>query len=218
MTFRQWPSGLPPAIEQWTVQLPGRAARLSEPPFDKLEPLVDAARFGLLPYFDRPFAFFGHSMGALVAFELAHALRRDGIGGLVHLLVAGRRAPHLADTDEPFYSLPDDEFRKELRQLKGTPPDVLDHPEIMELMMPVLRADFAACETYVYRRRPPLQVPISAYAGVHDEHVSVPLMEAWHEHTAAGFALRRFPGDHFFLHSAAGPLLQAISLDLGYQF
>src|SRR5437763_15337105 len=140
--FRAWQKGLSEAIEVCPVQLPGRGARISEPPFTELSPLVRAAAQALAPHLDKPFAFFGHSMGALICFELARHLRKDGGPQPVHLFVSGRCGPQTPR--EPFAGdLPDSEFQEMLRRYNGTPEEVLENRELMELLLPAVRADFA---------------------------------------------------------------------------
>lgn len=213
--FRGWQAEVPPEIEICPVQLPGRESRLREERLDSVEAVLDALPRALEPYLDLPFAFFGHSMGALLAYELTHRLERDGRSLPARLLLSGRRAPQVPDDEPPIYDLPDDEFKAELRKLNGTPEAVLEHPELMELLLPVLRADFTLCETYEYEPRAPLPVPISAYGGLSDHKVEREALEAWSERTRGGFKLRMFEGDHFFLHGPArGDLIRAVVQDL----
>lgn len=212
--FRHWLVDLPRDIEVLPVQMPGHESRLKEPLFSDLEPLVEDLRRDLAPHFDVPFALFGHSMGALIAFELARRLVGDGSTGPVHLFVSGRRAPHVADADEGRHRLTDAELVEEVRGLNGSPAGVLQDPELMELLLPVLRADFAICERYEYRSGAPLRCGISVFSGTEDPEVRPEDVVAWREHTLGTFEVRMFPGDHFFLHGARRPLLEAIAEDL----
>jgi len=212
--FYPWLDYLPTAIEVCPVQLPGRETRLSEPLFTRMGPLVRAAAQALLPYLDKPFAFFGHSLGALVSFELARYLRREHGLSPVHLFVSGHNAPQLPDRDPPIHDLPEPEFLEELRRLNGTPEEVLQHPELRELIFPILRADFEVCDTYVYEPDDPLNCPISAFGGLRDEHLSREGLEAWREQTIASFSLRMFPGDHFYLNTDRPLLLRALAREL----
>jgi medium-chain acyl-[acyl-carrier-protein] hydrolase len=168
----------------------------------------------LRPHFDKPFAFFGHSNGGLMVFELARALRREGGPMPLQLLVGGRPAPQLEITDPPIHALPHDEFIQELRRFAGTPDEVLENAEIMELIMPLLRADFAMGETYQYVPEPPLDLPISAYGGQLDADVSEEQVQAWREQTTGEFRMRMFPGDHFFINSDRAQVLAEVSRDL----
>src|SRR6266404_5241949 len=162
-TFRSWQHGLPESIEAFPIQLPGRGGRLSEAPLHHLQEIIEALARALAPFFDKPFAFFGHSMGALIGLELSRWLRRERNLIPVHLFVSGRRAPQLSETEPPTYNLPEPEFIERLRRLNGTPQEVLDHPELMQLMIPLLRADFSVCETYEYKSEPPLDCPLTVF-------------------------------------------------------
>lgn len=212
--FAAWPNVLPPGIELYAVQLPGRESRLRESPYTSLPPLVADVAEVVRPMLDRPFAFFGHSMGALVAFELARYLRRRHNLTPVLLCASGHRAPHLPDPHPPAYVMPEPELISELRRLNGTPREVLEHPELLQLVLPILRADFEVCETYAYAADRPLECPIVACGGLEDTDVSREEVAAWREQTSAAFALRMFPGDHFFLHSARPLLLQTLAREL----
>jgi medium-chain acyl-[acyl-carrier-protein] hydrolase len=185
-----------------------------EPPFTQLEPLIQELTRVLLPYLDKPFAFFGHSMGTLVSFELARILRKEYDLSPVHLFVSGRRAPQVPDPDPPIHTLPEREFLDELRRYNGTPESVLENPELMQLFLPTLRADFAVLETYVYTPEPLLDCPITAFGGLEDWKASCDDLEAWREQTTADFSLQMFPGDHFFVHSVQPLLLQSLSKTL----
>lgn len=214
--YYPWADLLPPAIEVCPVQLPGHGTRLREPLATRLAPQVEALAAGLAPAFDRPFAFFGHSMGALLSFELARTLRRQGRPGPMHLFVSGHGAPHLPDRNPPLHALPDDQFVAKLRELNGTPEEVLRHQELLQLLTPILRADFAVCETYVYQPEPPLDCPISAYGGLGDGYVNRDELAAWQAQTTGRFSLRMFPGDHFYLNNPSNRthLLMALAREL----
>ena len=209
--FYSWPSELTTDVELCAVQLPGREDKLLEPPFVRLEPLTEALADALQPHLDKPFAFFGHSMGALIAFEFARQLRRQKRAGPAHLFVAGHRAPHLPDRRPPIHHLPDELLIEELRRLKGTPEEILEHAELSRLLFPLVRADFALCETYSYLPEPPLDCPIAAIGGIEDAEVAGNELAAWREHTRGAFHLQMLPGDHFFLHNARPLLLDILS-------
>lgn len=214
MGFRSWPNSLPPTVEVCPVELPGRGTRLKEPPFTRLSPLVQAIAHAILPHLDKPFAFFGHSMGALVSFELTRLLRRNYSRSPVHLFVSASRAPQVPDPDPPIHALPEPEFLEELRCLNGTPKEVLENTELMQLLLPILRADFAVIETYVYAPEPAQDFPITAFGGLQDREVSCDALEAWREQTSASFSLQMLPGNHFFIQSAQPLLLQFLSREL----
>ena len=213
-TFRKWPDFLPERVEICAVQLPGRGSRIQEPPLRRISDLVPMIAQAIIGYEDLPMAFFGHSMGAIIAFELARYLRKTRNVNLVHLFVSGRRAPQVP-LDEPMtHNLPEPEFIETLRTLNGTPKEVFEHPELLELMIPVLRADFAVCQTYDYTHEPPLDCPITAFGGLKDGEVTREQLEAWRKQTTASFSLRMLPGDHFFINSAQPLFFELISRDL----
>ena len=212
--FRTWPDGLPADVEVCPVQFPGRGTRPTETLFTQLPPLVQALAQALVPLLDRPFAFFGHSLGALVGFELARQLRRQSGVQPVRLFVSADRAPQNPHRDRPIHVLPDGEFLAELRRLNGIPEKVFEEAELMQILLPVLRADLAVYETYVYSIEPPLTCPISTFGGLQDHRVSRGDLEAWRDQTSGSFSLRMFPGDHFFLNTAQPLLLQVLSHEL----
>ena len=212
--FRTWPDGLPTDVEVCPVQFPGRGTRLKEAPFTRLSSLVEALAEALVPLLDKPFAIFGHSLGALAGFELARQLRRQFGIQPVRLFVSADRAPQIPPRDRPIHALSEGDFLTELRRLNGIPEMILEDAELMQLVIPIVRADVAAYETYVYATEPPLDCPISGFGGLEDRRVSRADLEAWREQTSASFSLRMFPGDHFFLNTAQSPLLQVLSQEL----
>lgn len=185
-----------------------------EPPFTELSPLIQALAHALFPLLDKPFALFGHSLGALVSFELARHLRRQYGLHPVHLFVAAGRAPQIPHRGLPMHTLPEAEFVAQLRCLNGTPKEVFGHAELMEIVLPLLRADFAVYETYVYSSEPPLNCPISTFGGLQDCNVSRGDLEAWRDQTTGSFSSRMFPGDHFFLNTTQPLLLRVLSQEL----
>ena len=209
--FRGWAEALPAEVEACPVQLPGRENRMREPAFDRLEPLVEALAGALERWRDLPYAVLGHSNGALIAFELARHARRTGAPGPVHLFASGRRAPHLPSRVRDVHRLPQDELVAELAELGGMPREVLEHPELLALLVPLLRADMALTETYEHRDEPPFDAPITALTGTEDAKVSLAEAEAWGLHTRGGFRLHAFPGDHFYLFSSRERVLPVLS-------
>ncbi len=209
--FRTWSRYLPPSIEVYPVQLPGRENRLLEKPFSHLPDLVEYLGQNLLPYLNGPYIFFGHSMGALISFELARYLRRKGhTPAPMHLYIASHRAPQLPDPHPATYHLPEPEFIAELRRLQGTPEEVLQSPELLQLILPLLRADFTLCQTYQYTAEPPFTCPISAFGATQDSEVTCEAVAAWEKQTDSLFKLHFFEGNHFFLHTEQIPFLQAL--------
>jgi len=212
--FRLWTRESTEGIEVCPVQLPGRENRFGEPAICRLDALVEAMLEPLLPLLDRPFAFFGHSFGGLVAWELARALERRGHTGLVRLFVSASVAPKYVEGRPPIHRLADAEFLEALRGLNGFPAEVFEHPELLRLTMPVMRADMEAYDTFVDTSRRPVRVPISVFMGTDDATVAREHAAAWGEQTRAGFSLRLFEGDHFFIHSQRTKVLRAIVHDL----
>ncbi len=215
--FRSWAgSESIPDIEVCAVQLPGREARITESPVGDIRQLVKTLREELEPYLERPFAFFGHSIGALVSFELARELRRSAGVQPRHLFASGCPAPHLPGS-ERIFDLPDDEFLERLHGFNGTPPEVLNHPELMQLMLPALRADLSLRDRYLYGEEPPLTCPITAFGGMSDHLVDSLMSRAWRRHTNQRFQLWLFQGDHFFLRSAQETMLETLFSELAIQ-
>lgn len=199
--YRPWLELLPPEIELCAVQLPGRENRLREKPFSSLTDLVAALVPALVPRFDRPFALFGHSMGAMLAFELARALREAGHAQPQRLFVSGRRAPHLPETEAPMHRLDDAALVAEIgRRYGGIPAEVLQHRDLLELLLPGLRADMTAVETHVHAAGAPLGCPLQVFGGSADARATPEQLEAWSAHAAADHGVRIFPGGHFYLN------------------
>jgi medium-chain acyl-[acyl-carrier-protein] hydrolase len=209
-TFTSWSRDFPAAIGVCPVHLPGRGRRLHEPAFTDLLETVRVLSAALLPFLDRPFALFGHSMGALIAYELARTFEREGGRVPAVVFVSGRGAPHIVDPDPPTYLLPPGAFEAELRRLNGTPVEVLDNLEAMSLVLPTLRADFQAVQTYRYAPGPPLSVPIEVFGGDDDEDVPIEHLEEWGRHTRAGRSVTVLPGDHFFITQSREALVERI--------
>jgi surfactin synthase thioesterase subunit/glycosyltransferase involved in cell wall biosynthesis len=208
--YRAWREPLAGAARVCPVRLPGRETRAAERPLERLGPLVEALAESIRPYLDRPYAFFGHSMGAGIAFELCRALRRQGQTPPRCLMVSGARAPQsrLDYVPGPEPALRD--FIEELRRLEGFPPSVLANPELMRLALPVLLADARLYRNYAYEPGPPLEIPLFAYGGDADPNVTSEHLDAWCEQAGDGFERREFPGGHFYLESAQEALLAAI--------
>jgi medium-chain acyl-[acyl-carrier-protein] hydrolase len=207
-SFRGWASSLPQDVEVVPVHLPGREQRFAEPAFTALAPLVETLANDLS--FDSPFAFFGHSMGALIAFELARKHPPQA------LLVSGHRAPHLPHLGPKFHTAPDDILKRELKRLGGTQAQLLQDDDFMRIVLPTLRADWTLWETYQHVERGPLETPITVFGGADDTEASYFELLEWQRQTTQAFRLRVFPGDHFFLTSAKRLFLKALSEELTY--
>jgi medium-chain acyl-[acyl-carrier-protein] hydrolase len=214
--YRSWGDELPAEIDVCPVQLPGREGRIREPAARSMDELVDATAEGLAAELDAgPFALFGHSMGAVAAYELARRRRDAGAPEPLHLFASARSAPGTPRLDEPIHDLPPERFRQRLRELDGTPAQVLAHPELMALLEPLLRADFAVNETWEPQPAEPLSCPLTAVGGLGDDHVPRQHLEAWRGATRGAFKLHLLPGDHFFLNGPArGDLLRIVARGL----
>lgn len=216
--YTSWSDKLPADVlretELWSVRLPGREPSRTKPLYTELPSLLAALSPAITSRLTPSYAFFGHSMGALVCFELARALRSQGAIGPAHMIVSGHRAPGLPDRHRPVHKLPDIAIVAKLRRLGGTPDGVLENPELMEMYLPLLRADFAVCETYVYEHREPLECSVTALGGTDDPQVSREDLAAWRAHTRGSFSFHMFPGSHFYLQDAQSLVLPVLAQDL----
>jgi medium-chain acyl-[acyl-carrier-protein] hydrolase len=207
--FATWTELLPWEIELWPVQLPGRGRRALEPAYAAVGPLAGALAGPLAdawaaePGPAPQLAIFGHSMGALVGFELARELRRRGGPAPRHLLVAGRPAPQLLPRYSPLADLPDAELFEQMHRRYGYALPAADGPldELLEAMRPTVRADLRVSETYVHAEEPPLDCPITAFGGLADPTLTREELDAWRHQTRGPFRTRMLPGGHFFLET-----------------
>jgi medium-chain acyl-[acyl-carrier-protein] hydrolase len=206
--FRPWRPLLAPHVDALPVILPGRESRVRELPYRRMEQLLDPLCEAIEPYLDRPYAFFGHSLGSIVAYEVARRFTPRC------LVVSGRRAPRSATTRRLFSSLPDGEFLAEIGQLGGTPPEVLEQTQLIRMLMPALRADFELNEAYRVLPGPRLTCPLIAYMGTDDPEVDAAELLAWHEESAGEFTMRVFPGGHFYLMGGRTDVSSALRQDL----
>lgn len=213
--YADWRQPIPQQVLLQVVQLPGRGARFREAPLRSIGGMALGVMQALQQDPDpRPLVFFGHSMGALVAFETARLMRRSGMRLPCRLLLSGYIAPHLGYPEPPIHALSDAEFGDRLREYEGTPAEVLQHPELLSLLMPMVRADFAAVETYSYQTEGALPCPIAAFGGHNDTMIPEAAIAAWREHTRAGFSMQMFEGGHFFIHTARDALLARVVADI----
>ena len=200
-----------PEVEVIWVQQPGRGARFSEEPYTGVQATADEIAAGLNMYADAPFAFYGHSLGAVIAFEVARKLRRDGNRMPCHLFVGAARAPHLERIQPSLRNLSDEVFLNAVHtRYAGIPAAVSDEPELMQLFLPLLRADFTAYETYTCVEEPPLSCPITAFTGSEDPIVKLDAVQQWASHTNEKFTAHVLPGDHFFLNANSALLTKKI--------
>ncbi|MCM2416780.1 alpha/beta fold hydrolase [Streptomyces sp. RKAG293] len=212
--FRPWRALLPPQIEVCPVILPGREARIEETPYTRMADLLDPLCEGLAPYLDRPYALFGHSMGAAVAYEVARRFDGDPVRAPRRLLVSGRRAPHLAARRRAFAGLDDADFLQAVAQLGGIPEEVLRHRELVRMFLPGLRADFAVNETYRPSEGPPLTCPVAGFTGERDPEVTPLEMGLWNRTTKGPFRMTVYEGNHFYLKDLPVPLRAGLTGEL----
>lgn len=217
-SFRPWMSELPAHIELLAVRLAGREARLRQTPVKSVAEVVEPLAEALAPLLadNQRVAIFGHSMGALLGFELTRELRRRELPRPELLVVSGRNAPGAGRKLE-LHQLSDRKLIDEVQRIYGgIPQAILDEPELLALTLPVLRADLTINETHVLTDEPPLDVPIRAYAGLDDPHVGKAGLERWAEYTSGGFEWAQAEGDHFYLAPAPGKrwLLEKLAAEL----
>lgn len=212
--YHSWARAFPPSVEVRAVQLPGHETRLREPPQTSARPLARLIADALIPYLDRPFAFFGHSMGALLSFEVARELRRRGLRIPDHLFVSAKSAPQLPPSRPPVFDLPEADFLEQLRRLYNPPEQAWERPELLQMLLPVMRADMAICDTFVFCHEPPLDCPICACGGTDDPETPMERLDAWREQTTSVFTVHLFPGGHFYLNKALARLLGIVGREL----
>ena len=213
--FNAWHERLPDWVDICAVQYPGRETRWNEPPFSESSALAAAILDGIKSQMeDLPYAFFGHSLGSLMSFEVARLLVESGLPEPVRLFLSARRAPPFRPHPPEMTGLPDSEFKKNLSELNGTPSAVLENTELMALLMPALRADFSLDENYRYQDGPVLHQRFTIYGGVEDFRVPEEQLRAWRDFTKGESSTRIFPGDHFYLKDPHSPLYPALSQEL----
>ncbi|HZO74096.1 MAG TPA: alpha/beta fold hydrolase [Ktedonobacteraceae bacterium] len=231
-----WINAFAPDVEVYPVQLPGRENRMKEPPCSQFDGLIEELCEALLPYFtapnpvgtrfsasssdlsptpasSTPFAFFGHSMGALISFGLTHQLLKRGDPLPAHLLLSAYRAPQIPNP-ESLHTLADEPLVRKMIELNGTQRGVLEDPEMRRLILPLMRADFSICETYHHTASEPLAIPITAFGGLEDTRAGRDVLAAWREQTSKQFRLHLLPGGHFYFRTTPQPLWQLVKQEL----
>lgn len=214
--FRGWAQSLPPSIEVLHVLTPGRESRLRETAVANVAALAHEIASAIAPFSHAPFALFGHSLGGLIAFEVARALREEGLGTPVRLFASACRAPHVPYPFEPLHRLDEEQLLLALndRYDGSVPKEVMEDRELRALLVPALRADLTALETYQHRRDRPLDCPISVFGGTLDRTIAREALTAWSAHSTRAVRLRLFEGGHFYLQSGRQALLSEITADL----
>lgn len=210
--YHKWAEDLPPEVQVCALQLPGRDTQIGVPPFTRVAPLVDSLIGPLKPYLDVPFGIFGHSLGGLLGFELARALRAQNQRTPVHLFVSACRAPGRPLCRWPMHHLPEDALVRELRtRYKGIPDMILRDEDLLRLFLPVLRADLEMVETYQDAGGDIFDFPVTGFGGTEDSEISREDLEPWRNQTSKSFDLHMIEGGHFFINSARPEILRIIS-------
>ena len=214
--FRGWSTDLPEGLEAYAVQLPGREDRFLEPAVADLGDLLDALAPALTPCLDRPFAFFGHSMGAVICWELARRLRDDAGLQPVRIIVSGSRALHYHESCPPDrLDLSEPALIDKLRRLNGTPRELLDSRQFRQTFLPAFRADVSLFAGYVHTGGEPLDCPVSAFGGTEDPRVREEHVRAWAELTTGSCEVTMFPGGHLFLNESRSSVVRSVARALG---
>ena len=211
---RELPADVSGDVEVWAIGLPGRESRVREPPFTDMAPLIADVIGFITSRLTSPYMFFGHSMGALISFEVARAMRAAAGDGPAHIVVSAHRAPHLPYRHRRIHDRGDEEIVARLKRLGGAAEAALSDRELRNLVLPTIRADLAMCERYVYEDGDPLMCSLTAFAGSDDAEVSREEIAAWRSHTRGAFALRVLPGGHFFLDTARALFLRLLARDM----
>lgn len=209
-TFFQWSRLLPAFVSSCAIQLPGRETRFREPLHREIRPLVQTMTAVLQPYLDEPFVFWGHSMGALLAFEVARTLQQQKLLPQ-RLIVSGHNAPHVPYADPHIHQAPRADFITALQALNGLPDAVLENNELLNLVLPIIRADFEIVETYQYQDGAPLSCPITILDGAADEKTNDDHLKEWQKQTTLPLEMFTFPGDHFFLFDYQPHLINKVT-------
>jgi medium-chain acyl-[acyl-carrier-protein] hydrolase len=212
--FREWGPMVGSHAELFAMQLPGRGARLAEPPMRSLNLIVHCLANAITPLLDRPCVFFGYSNGALICFELARELARRGEPGLHHVIISAKRAPHLPRLGPVTFNLPDAQFVEVLREYDGTPEEILADASLLNYLLPSIRADFGLSDLYQHRPGSPLECAMTLFGSMTDRYVPFDDLLAWQEHTKLPDAVKVFDGGHFFLHQQASQVIAEVTLVL----
>jgi len=209
--FREWPKLLINHAELVAIQLPGREERFNETLLGNITQVIDLLSSHFNSYTDRPFILLGHSIGALIAFELARSLRSKGLSQPQHLIASGSKAPHILLKNPKIHDLPHPQFITELEKYGGMPSYIINDQELMSLFSPIIRSDFCISETYKYLRQQPFDFPITALGGINDNMCNRKDLIEWQKQTTKAFQCHLFPGQHFFINTAFHEVLAVVN-------
>jgi len=209
--FREWPKDIPDFTELIAIQMPGRESRFNEPLLNNVSEVIDQLYMNFDRYLDKPFIFFGHSIGALIAFEFVRTLRRRINLQPKHLIVSGTKAPQAPLRRKPIHALPDLQFIEELKKYNGIPSAIIEDKELISLFVPTIRSDFSISETYEYYNELPLDCPITALGGLNDHTFNHEDLLKWQEQTTSSFKHHLLPGDHFFIKTSYQEVMKIVN-------
>jgi medium-chain acyl-[acyl-carrier-protein] hydrolase len=208
--YRSWYGELDDGVDVCPVQLPGRENRIAETPFTNIKLLTDLLADAIYPFLDKPFVFFGHSMGSQIAFELAGKIKTKFDMEPLQLFISGCHAPHLNTPPPLIHEYPDNEFIRGIKNYGGTPEAIFLNKDLTELVLPALRADFLMTENYKAKIRKLLTCPITSFCGTEDHRYYDDLIKAWSRHTSGPFDFYMVPGDHFFIKYSEKIVIQKV--------
>jgi medium-chain acyl-[acyl-carrier-protein] hydrolase len=209
--FRQWSTDVIGDVELIAIQLPGREERFNEPLLNNISQIVNNLCWHFNNYLDKPFIFFGHSTGALIAFEFVRALRRKGMPKPEHLVISGTKAPQVPLKKQPIHDLPNLKFIEELKKYNGIADYIIENEELMSIFMPTIRADFCISETYKYTSEEPLTCPMTVLGGLSDDTVDLDDLIQWKEQTSSLFKYHLLFGDHFFVNTSYEEVIKIVN-------
>ena len=209
--YRPWINHISSNVDLIVVQLPGRENRFREALMTSMDLVIENLYSNFLSFYDKPCVFFGHSLGALIAFEFAKKLQDYSHFNLKHLIASGSRAPNTPIRREPIYALPDQELFAQIQKYNGIPQDLLNEKELlMDIMLPIIRADFTISDPYQCFSEVKLEVPITAFGGKDDDTFPVEGLLKWGLHTDT-FNNKLFEGDHFFIKSSFQEVIDSVN-------
>jgi len=209
--YRDWAKDLIDYVDLIAIQLPGRESRFSEPLLDNISDIVNELSLNFHNYLDKPYILFGHSIGALISFEFTRTLRKKAMQQPKSLIISGTKAPQVPLKRSPIHRLPTPELIQKIREYNGIPRDIIENKELMDIFLPIIRADFCISETYNYYGELPLACPIMALGGLNDDTFDSQDLLKWQEQTTALFQYELLPGDHFFIKSSYPEVINIVN-------
>jgi surfactin synthase thioesterase subunit len=212
-SYTKYKEVAPSNLKLIPLELPGRGRRITQPLLTNADAMVDDLLKQIKPMLNEPYAFYGHSMGTLLAYLVTKRIIREGLNQPLHLFMTGRFGPSAEDPDPPNHSLPKDEFRNKLKEMGGSPDEVLADETLMDFFEPFLRADFQAIEEYEYEPSEPFDIPILAIVGK-DERITHDQVMTWQRETTRPLDVRWFNGPHFFIFNYSSEIMRLISQKL----